>query len=250
MVNNEEKIAEKVSEFENFYSSLAVDTCKLYLYRVVNGTTKYLSKYDYLPEVDEVAETFGGGTYQLTLKYKDVDCTWKTKTQTIHIDSAICSPMQQTGGGDSILIVEKLLAALTPLLKPAINNSNVELQNEMVNKMMMSNFQAQQKMFSMIAQQQQQQTFDDDDDEIDDTPQQNNFPAWLQALAPLIDEYLPDLLGDGVASKMLVGLIKKNKDFKEIQQDDTKAKILIEYMTKQIGEEKTAAVLNKLFPNE
>lgn len=244
-MDNVEKIEDKLNEFETFYSNLKQET-KLYLYRVVSGTTRFLAKFNTLPDIEDIAETYGGGTYQLALKYKDTDCSWKTKTQTVHIDMCVNSPVIQSPQNPidgSILLVEKMLSALSPLIKPQQQVNNQEAQNEMMNKMMLSNFKAQQELFNNFIRSNQTEYYEDDDPQETD----QEVPEWLTTIGGLIDEYLPDLLGEGMGSKLLVQLIHKNKQFKEISNDENKSAVLIEYMKKQIGEEKTQAIIDKLF---
>lgn len=252
---------EKVIEFQSFYESLAPNSSKIYLYRVINSKTTYLAKYDILPDIDEIANDFGGGNYQIALKYKDPkEMIWKTKTQSLSVDESFSkrlgsSPAGQQDQFDTFIgrsfgMVEKMISVLSPLIRPQIATTANEQQVALMNKMMSENFKTQQNLLKEYAMQVKQDTHVVDDEEYDDDdeeqpPEEKGSPMET-IINGLIEKYLPALLGDGVQSKVVANMITGSQEFQDISSDQSKANLLVQYMIKQIGEEKTNLVLKKL----
>ncbi len=247
---------------ESFLAQIPDDAdFEIYLYRVdPKGTRSFLERYfSEIPELDIIGKSFGGGKYLEKLRYIDDKGTRTERTVTFNIDKIYDKyvkpdvPVQQPQNimNDTISMFERLVHTMLPVMelnKKTTDESTIELTknfNRMIQEQSMASFKAQQAMQKELMQQQQQQLsyqhYDEDDDQEEETE-----GGILDAVLPLMEEYLPTILGGGAKAKALIAVVKSMPMFKQIKDNRDDLDELIDHLDKEKGQDVTDKLLAQL----
>jgi hypothetical protein len=207
---------------------------------------------DEFPELKDIGLLFGGGRYML---YVNIQCDIKRKGTTRsykfriheeydrlkreHLKSIIPQTVQQPGGNilETMAIFRELISTIAPLMKPnesSINNSinQTRLLQDVIKESTMNNVAFARDLMnrSLNGSEPVRGDLPDEPEEMPE-PEQN----WMLQILPLIDKYLPLIIGEKPEAKMLTGLVKSAPQFKQLIKNRSHVNELLKYIKGKFG---------------
>lgn len=252
-------------------SDLTVNEAQFHLYKYENymsGEAKaWVAKYveSEPPDEAEVARAFGSGRYLLimTVPGKSIVRSYRFRI------SALCdgarpevSPhpivydnrKNNDGMKDAVLLFQQVVATLIPLLRPPesanyskMMDSNYSMVADVMRKSMMSNVELMeeyQRKVSMLKSKNDHRVIDMQQEE--DSSNENNFATIIAQIAPLLEAYLPKILGGGAQGKVVSGMVRDSAMFHEIKRNRSMVNALIAYLDQEKGADETDKILSAL----
>jgi hypothetical protein len=216
---------------------------------------------DETPTLHDIGSTFGGGRYYLIVSFPE-----KVKGQRlvrgykfrIHENynafAGNKNLVPYNGGNngngikDSLNLFREVVSVIVPLLKPnenglmaQANMSSMNTVNEIIKQSARSQLDTYRELMTAMKSLQ-------DREEVEEE-QPDQAAGFLTMIEPLLERYLPLLLGNGANSKAAIETVKRFPQFKQVISNKKELQQLIEYTLKKEGKEKTGILLKKLKVN-
>jgi len=243
----------------------------LYKYDGNSGNAKsFIHKYNEMdpPDEDTIGRTFGSGRYLVILAIPKCDKAPKGYMRaynikihayydTLRVQQAPAAPaaptiIQQSGGGfnEAFEMIAKIVAIITPLLQKSQQSQapdmsamlfkTYETTNEVLKKSMTENVrnlgEMQRKLLAL----------ENGNMETEIETDEEEGTSLLETLKPLLETWLPQILGNSPQSKVVQNMVKTAPQFKQIVNNKKEFKTLVSYLDQQQGKEITDKVLGNL----
>lgn len=242
-------------------------TATLYRFGGASNTKQFIvfQWVNELPTAHEVGLEYGPGEYRLLVVIRDGQAAG-VKSFRFNIaqeyaeyrrkagrdGSPLGGATPGNGGGlrESLEVVKLVVETLKPLLeaRSAAPQSDpmaamlpaYEMMGQVMKKNLMENVTLYKEMAQRIA--------DRDDGDVDDNEGEEEAPQqdWTAALMPLLEKYLPVLLGGGVKGRVAVETLKSLPQYRKIVRDETQLAALIRGVEKRYGKAETDKLLQRL----
>jgi hypothetical protein len=241
------------------------------VYKLSGGRRNFMKKYDSeIPSEEEIGLSFGSGSYLFAITAETQRGGRKSTSRRIHLGNhfddlkikhdrekalSLLPPqaaqsvqslnLSDIANGIAVITaaVSPLIAALAPLFKPKDDTT--------MHKMMLSNFNAMNNVMKSnmlenvdIYKDMQRKLMEVE--EMDNQQQPSLALALFEQFAPMLNNFIPKILGGGVQGEAIKGIIKGAAEFKELQTNPAEAAALVELIAKEQGEEKAIKLAEAL----
>lgn len=233
------------------------------------GERVHVGKFsDHIPDEDEIGHKFGGGKYECMLtvsdknrkrhvtssrfslddNYNDIIRERKQKLYQDNIKGNNGVPMNPGFNNFDSMIegISKLMVVMMPLFNRNDNNSSPDMAS-----FMLKNYEMMQGVMKRSILDQQQNVNDIQrmsfgvPDVMDDIKETTGLMGVINNLSPLIEKFLPLILGGGMGSKTAVGIVKAVPQYQQIVQNKTALKEMIAIIERNHGKDAVKKVLQE-----
>lgn len=263
---------DRINDFIRRNELLEVTTV-YYLYKfdnVQSGQQKaFISKYteNDAPDEDQIGKEFGSGRYLVVMAISPCEKapeglmrayqirihphydTLRSKQLPTVPPAAQPTIIQAPANnmGDTIDMITKLIAAISPLLAPKQQGPDMstllfktfENTSEVLKKNMLENVKVnsdlQRKIMSIENGEKEEVQTDTEEEQ-----------GLLETLKPLLIEWLPKLIGDNPQAKAVQQIVKTTPQFKQVVNNKREFKTLLAFLDQQQGKETTDKILTNL----
>jgi len=221
---------------------------------------------DEAPSLEEVGNKFGGGRYLLyVVVYNDeIGENKQVKSYKFKISDyynkqpqiPINNYQQQTSPIEIIGMFKDLMSSIVPLIAQQHRPQGEFTSNQnLVNSILRDSAKNQLDLMKEFRQEIKQiqdnslsNTIDDDDDNDDEyeEPQESTSMGLIALIEPLLEKYLPILLGNGPQSKMAIAAVKSMPNFKEALKNPEELSSLVSHIAEKEGIESAKKLIKKL----
>lgn len=243
-------------------------------------TKRFIDKWRGIPrppDEDEIGKKHGGGRYMMVCTLHRKGRSW-VRNFRIRIHSrydivaeksrleaekpsqlpvqAVPHVESQNGLKEAFTMVKEMLA----LFLPIIAEGNKGVNREVSPDSQMRVFESMNKVFEKAAMDQiafiadyrrQVSNLTRTEEETEEpegevSEESNTFNNVIKFVGPLIEAYLPKLLGGPEEAKAVAGIIQETNQFKTITKDKSKFRTLVNYLDQKEGTAKTDEALMRL----
>lgn len=268
-LNFEPSFTQKITEF---LQKAALDVQPVfYLYKYenyMNGEAKALiQKYKDCdpPDEDDIGRAFGSGRYLLCMAVPPSGNSKKGAMRayrfrvhphydTIRNANSFVAPypidhrpaaVQTTGSSsliEAVTILERLMLAMAPMMN---REQNPDMQAMLLQNFNTTNSILKRQMLDNVdlLTDYQRKIADVQGENMGTATEELPGPSIVEQIAPLLNEWLPRLLGGGAQAKAVQQVVKMSPQFSQIIKDRGKFKQLVSYLDKTRGKEETEKVL-------
>lgn len=265
---------------------LNAEELHVYLYKFENpisGKKKYCAdRFDIesVPDQHEIGLEHGSGRYILFVSVpkckqfpkgtsktfyfilgKNYDEKMREAKRMNTVPDQVQQPAQQTvpapaaagmsGFSEAFQLIERVISVFTPLLKQQIPQQQppdalqeaMKQSYQMVSQIMKNSMMEN---FKMIQQFQNDQMKKIQDEESRRIETKNDEPGFIDKIAPLIEQFLPQILDKGPQGKLFSSMARNAPEVKNIINDQIRLNQLVNWMVESHGLETTVQVLEKL----
>ncbi len=241
-------------------------TCTMRVYRFERGERVFVKKFvDHIPDEDEVGNLYGSGRYECMLQVSDKNRKRHATSSkfTLHesYDEAVkerkmraykegmgnnqSMPYPPVNNFDNMIEgISKLMVVLMPLFDRGGKSSSPDMSS-----FMLKNYEMMQGVMKRSILDQQQNVNDIQrmsmgvPEVMDDIQETTGLMGVVNNLAPLVEKFLPLILGGGLASKTAVGVVQAAPQYAEIIKSKRALNKMIGIIEKQHGKEAATKVL-------
>ena len=260
------------------------DEPKFYLYKYDNydsgkqkSTVARYSEGQQPPDEHDIGMKFGSGRYGICLvvspcnkfpkgkmrmyrfRINPIYDDYRKQLQPVQIQqpAAVPPPVYQqpaaiphnniSSMSDTLSMIEKIVAMITPFFinrqQPKNDGVNETIRDtySVVSEVMKSQLVEN---FKMIQEMQLNQF--KRNEELNEIKHEEKEPGVIEKYAPLLAEFIPQILGNGPKSSLLTGLVKNAPEMKKLLNDESQLNAVIAHLVETQGMEATAQVLDKL----
>lgn len=157
------------------------------------------------------------------------------------------SVVQQIPGAnfsDAFGMVEKVIALITPILnRPKDENIQDVMRSSygMVNDIIKQNVNDSMKLIGDL-----QKGALMKGEPVETEAIEENNPSLLEQFAPILNEWLPKLLGGGPQGKAVSQVVQMTPQFQQVMKDKVELNRIIKYLKDTRGDKETAQILSAL----
>ena len=251
----------------------------------ISEPTFYLYKYDHPvkgnqktfidkifgepPEQDDIGKQYGSGRYLMIMiipaRQGSKEPTTKTYRFRLHqhfdeyafkrVGNAAPSQnvIQLPPGNslnDTLSVLERLVTVFSPLIIPLIarpKDENVQQilsqTYESVNNLLKNSLQDN---FRFIREIRENISGKEDEEMSTMVEEPTQQPSILNQILPILNEWLPKLLGGGIQGEAVSQVVKMTPQFRAVLDNKRELQSIINYLVKKEGVERTNKVLNAL----
>lgn len=222
------------------------------------------------PDEDDIGKEFGSGRYLLVMsiprqsdgkglmrayrfrvhpRYDSFVGKEKASLPVQQLQTVQQLPPQQNipSFNDAFGMIERVLAIVSPLLNRPPQNENVQsvlsqsytAMGEMMKRSMIDQY----KMFSEMK---NGLLTGGENMNVAEIEEEEKGASMLETLGPLLNEWLPKLLGGGPQATMVQAAVKHSPQFQQIIKDKIELNKIITYLKETQGEEQTEKILAAL----
>lgn len=220
------------------------------------------------PDEDEIGREYGSGRYLMVMaipSLKDRKQQMRAYRFRIHarydalvkkqsIDTPASSSQQiiipqqnQPSFNDAFTLIERMMSIMIPLFnRPKDDNIQDILSQSYssVNEVMKRSMIDQYKMMNEFQKSLVSQSGENMGTAVIEDEEKG--PSMLETLAPLLNEWLPKLLGGGPQAAMVKQVVQHTPQFQQILKDKIELKSIINYLDESRGPEETDKILAAL----
>lgn len=148
---------------------------------------------------------------------------------------------------DTLSLIEKIVTMITPFFinrqQPKNDGVNETIRDtySVVSEVMKSQLVENFKMIQEMQMNQFQRN-----EELNSIKQEEKEPGIIEKYAPLLAEFIPQILGGGPKSALLSGLVKNAPEMQKLLKDESQLNAVVTHLVETQGMEATAALLDKL----
>lgn len=238
-------------------------TCTLYKFEhPKHGSRKeFCGQFeDETPSLEEIGNRYGGGRYSLyvVIYMDDERRNKKVKSYKFRISDyfnksgdRIQAPQQQNNISDTLEVFKSLVAVISPLISK--NDNSFASNQTLINTVLRDSAKNQLEMMKEFRQEIKQIKDDSDFNNVDegdsyDEPEEdkNEMTGILSIVEPLLEKYLPLLLGNGPSSKIAIETVKNLPAFKTVTENSDELSALVEYIAGKEGKEAAKKLIKNL----
>lgn len=146
---------------------------------------------------------------------------------------------------DAFSMVEKVIGMIAPILnKPKDDNVQEVMRSSygMINEIVKQNVSDSMKLIGDI----QRNALMKGEPVEPAAIEQENEPSLLEQFGPILNEWLPKLLGGGPQGKAVSQVVQMTPQFQQVMKDKVELNRIIKYLTDTRGEVETAQILTAL----
>lgn len=258
---------------QSWVSEKSIKDFVIRVYRLgQNAKKEFLSSYSgEIPTENDIGLSFGGGSFLLLISGKTIEGKSITNTRTFnigshfnqkkiendrnkHLESFPHIPQQGININSQNIVetITGIIAAVTPLvavLQPLFQRQ----PNQTADKIMLNNMSTMNSIMktnmmenSELYRDMQREMMDLKEEQI---PLEVETPLALilfEKFAPMLTDFIPKILGGGVQSNVLKGMIKGAKEFQELAANPLEAQALVDLIAEEQGQEKAFALAEAL----
>jgi len=245
-----------------------------YLYKYDHPTTgkskSFVRKYVHgePPDEEDIGKEFGSGryllclwvpasenreskmrSYMLRLNQRFDDLMLRNKKEKPETQAAPAAMAQQTGFRETMDVMERIMAIFTPLITPLINRPREESPKELIQQMystvgdiMKSQVADNMNMITEF----KRRAIEGDNKEMESNTLTENQPSVVEQLIPLINEWLPKLVGGGAKAAAVSEVVRMTPQFKSIVQNRVELVRIIKYLDDTRTPTETDKILSAL----
>lgn len=214
------------------------------------------------PDEDTIGKQFGSGRYLLcmavpkTNNRKSMMRAYKFRVHAIYDKLKESSnpvvnnfPVQQFNPDQSISFSFNLIEKMITILQPLISKTNI---NPDMGSLLVNNYQGvqeilQKQMFENIAlmgevQRKALETKEGNMIEVEE----DSLPSVIEQIMPLLNEWLPKLLGNNTQAKAVSTIVKSTPQFKQLIANKVQFRKLLNHLDNEQGKEKVDILLKNL----
>ena len=239
-------------------------TACLYKYDPINRAKQWLvdTTRDEIMSAHDVGMQFGSGEYRYLITFKSLDdrpprvkgykfnihpCyderRRKAGINVAEVPNALTASKNMSGFAEAGEMFKSFVEIIKPIIHRDEGGGSMIQNYQMMNEVLKNQLLETVKMHRELVNKATSPTEPEGDDE--DMPEETT-PNWIEQIMPLLDQWLPKLLGKGPQSQLTAATIKALPQFKQIVKDKSKFKGLCAELDKEMGKEKLDAVLAKL----
>lgn len=242
------------------------DSFKVTLYKYESGKKKaFVGQWeDEAPSKNDIGMKYGSGKYLLMISLPAISLEDKPriKSYTFRIHEIFDSYLKKDAPAivpidpqlQMIQMMQAMMSIITPLMaamrQPQVDPLSMfqpfmAKQAEMMQDITKTSIQNQLATANELI---NNRLADDGEDDLDEESEDMNQPNLFESILPLIEQFLPTIIGDktGMVAKGLLGAVKKAPQFKAIVQDKTSYIRLIEHLDGKYGNAETNRILKML----
>jgi hypothetical protein len=229
-----------------------------------------------VPSKHDIGIEYGPGEYRALLVTNHPRRKSKIKTIYINISRhyaklrespattqavAVAAPPQSSDLANALLILEKLGPLLNNRQSPMMDLTQAAMaQFQMMQEVIKASMRENLSLMRSLMRREREE-FEEQDDETDaaDEPEESGTDdmrlrpketttggsLWTTIL-PLLDTWVPKLIGDGIESQTVIALIKSLPQFKAVLSDNETSLKLVEELKNRVGVDETRKILAKL----
>lgn len=145
-----------------------------------------------------------------------------------------------------LTMMQQMILMLSPLIQKQESPVNqqamlatVNLQNDIIKQSAKSNLELYRDMMANIMSNTQNH-------EVEDEEEEEKANGFLELLEPLLEKYLPLILGNSARSNTTIKTLKSLPQFKQVLNNKGELKRVIDHLDQTQGKDKTNKVLQKL----
>lgn len=258
---------------QSWVSEKSIKDFVIRVYRLgQNAKKEFLSSYSgEIPTENDIGLSFGGGSFLLLISGKTIEGKSITNTRTFnigshfnqkkiendrnkHLESFPHIPQQGININSQNIVetITGIIAAVTPLvavLQPLFQRQ----PNQTADKIMLNNMNTMNSIMktnmienSELYRDMQREMMDLKEEQ---RPLEVETPLALilfEKFAPMLTDFIPKILGGGVQSNVLKGMIKGAKEFQELAANPLEAQALVDLIAEEQGQEKAFALAEAL----
>lgn len=249
---------------------------RLWKFDTLNGENKqFAAKYVDCPPPDEdaIGREHGGGKYMLIMHarnpktHKNLTRVYKFVVHSRYDDIRSGMAVQEYGRQRqqytpvhvqtiherSPVDMIGTLKAISEIIGPLINRplSPVDQSAQIMDTMAAVMKRSLQDQFTFMAKMRDQMAFQpihdiDDKEEEEEEERESELSKIITIVTPLIERFVPSLLGGGVEGQVVAKLIKNAPEFKKLMKNKGEYSQLVSYLDETQGKEKVDQVLAAL----
>lgn len=166
--------------------------------------------------------------------------------QPVQSPSQIINQIQPTGPNfsDAFAMIEKVFSMMAPILNRPKDESAQEVMRSsygMINEIVKQNVSDSMKLIGDI-----QRNALMKGEPVEPVIEQENEPSLLEQFAPILNEWLPKLLGGGPQGKAVSQVVQMTPQFQQVMKDKVELNRIIKYLKETRGEKEAEQILSAL----
>lgn len=256
-------------------------SCYLYKFDDPNGRSlskSFIEKYTDRepPDEDEIGKSFGSGRYILCVsipaeegkkgssKMRGYRFRIHPRYDKIQKEQSVQAPstpqasslpvqympmQQQNGMKEAFSMIKDIMALFIPLMATQKQSGLDEIMSESysaMNNVMKTNMIENFRMFKQFTKSALLDQPGGDEDMFEDAVETEKEPTLLEQFAPLLNEWLPKILGGGVQGRVLNQVVQNTPQFQQLINDKVELRKVIKYLVDTRGPAETAQILDAL----